>query len=68
MNDSAKSRFIVLQVVRLTGIVLGIFGLAILAGKIELPRIAGAMLVIVGVIDAFVAPAILARRWKKPNP
>lgn len=68
MTDQAKSRFLVLQVVRLTGVLLGVAGLAILAGKIDLPRIAGAVLVVVGVVDAFVAPAVLARRWKSPNP
>ncbi len=68
MNDLARSRFFVLQAIRLSGVVLGILGLAVLSGRIELPRIAGALMVVVGVIDAFIAPAILARRWKSRAP
>ena len=66
-KDPAKSRFLVLQVMRLSGAVLAIFGLSILAGKIDLPRIAGVALFLVGLFDLLVFPMILIKRWKTPT-
>lgn len=66
-KDPAKARFMVLQVMRLSGAVLAIFGLSIMAGKVNLPRLAGAALFLVGLFDLLVFPLILTKRWKTPN-
>ena len=67
--DPAKARFIVIQVVRLTGVALVLVGLLMLAGRWpEVPREAGYVLTLVGLFEALAAPTLLARRWKSPPP
>lgn len=65
-GDPAKARFIALQAIRWTGVMLAVFGLLILNGKFDLPYEAGAVIFIVGLFDALFMPIILARRWKSP--
>lgn len=66
--DPARTRFIVLQALRLSGAALAGFGAAVVAGKAPLPAEAGYLLLIVGAADALVAPALLARRWRTRQP
>jgi len=65
---SAGARFAVLQMVRLSGAVLAFAGVLIIAGKVSwlppLPEAVGYVLIAVGLTDFFVAPMLLARRWK----
>ena len=63
-KDPARARFLALTLIRWTGVGLVLLGLLVNAGKIELPGIAGIILVAFGLFDAFVMPVILARRWK----
>ncbi len=65
-NDPAKGRYLVIQIVRFTGVALTVLGVAVIAGKIEWPEMAGYALVVAGVIDALVVPPILARKWRTP--
>ena len=65
-EDQAKSRFIAINAIRLTGIAMFLVGLLIVAGKIELPAIAGYVLLAMGLVEILVMPVILARRWKTP--
>lgn len=67
-NDSAKARFIIIQLVRLTGVGLVLLGLVIINGAIGLPSIAGYVIFIVGLLDALIVPVLLARAWKTPMP
>lgn len=64
--DPARSRYMVIQIVRFTGVALTVLGVAVIAGKIDLPEVAGYALVVAGVIDAMVLPPILARKWRTP--
>ena len=66
MNDAdlAKRRFLALAMIRVTGTMIAIFGAAILGGKVALPNMAGALLLIAGAADAVVVPVLLARKWK----
>lgn len=66
--DPAKARFIAIQAMRWVGMALAVFGLLILYGKIDLPREAGYVLFLVGLVDALIVPTILAGRWKSPPP
>jgi hypothetical protein len=66
-DDVAKGRFIILQIVRLSGFLFALAGLAIVAGKIALPQPVGYVLLLMGVGDAMVIPLILTRRWKTPT-
>lgn len=65
---SAGARFAVLQMVRLSGAVLAFAGVLIAAGKVswlpQLPEALGYILIAAGLADFFVAPMLLARRWK----
>jgi hypothetical protein len=65
-DNVAKQRFMVMQVMRLAGVALFVFGIMIVRGIVPLPSIAGYVLAVVGIFDAFMMPVILARRWKSP--
>ena len=66
--DSAGARFAVLQIVRLSGALLALAGVLVVAGKLAwlpaLPQAVGYVLIAAGLADFFVAPMLLARRWK----
>lgn len=66
--DPAKARFITIQAMRWTGMALAFVGLLTIAGKIGLPREAGYVIFVIGLVDALIVPSILARRWKSPRP
>ena len=55
-----------MQVMRLFGVALFLFGIVIIRGILPLPRVAGYVLAVVGIFDMFIMPVILARRWKSP--
>jgi hypothetical protein len=67
-HDPAAARFAVLQMVRLSGAALALAGVLIASGKMTwlqgLPEAVGYGLTAAGMIDFFVAPMLLARRWK----
>lgn len=67
-EDIAKGRFIALNIVRLLGVTLALLGLAIIAGKIAVPREVGYVFFVVGLLDALIVPIILTRKWKTPRP
>jgi hypothetical protein len=62
----ARGRFMALQMMRLSGIALVVFGLLVINGKLSLPAIVGYVMLVVGVVDALVLPSVLARIWKSP--
>ncbi len=66
-DDIARKRFMVMNVVRLTGVGIAAFGAAITAGAIALPEFVGYLLIAAGAIDALVMPIVLARTWKTPS-
>ena len=67
-EDQARGRFIVLNVVRLTGAIMAAVGLTTVAGKLPLPVEVGYGLFAFGLFEALFMPAILARNWKSPPP
>lgn len=71
MNDDeslAKQRFLMLSAVRLAATALTVVGLLIIAGKIDVPRPAGVVFTILGVLELVFLPPFLARKWKSPPP
>ena len=68
LRDPAAARFAVLQMVRLSGAVLAFAGVLIVSGKAawlpHLPAAVGYVLIAAGLIDFYMAPMLLARRWK----
>ena len=63
-NDPAAARFWLLQLLRLSGVVMAVLGAMILAGSLDAPAALGVVLLAGGVVEFFFVPAILARRWK----
>lgn len=62
-ENLARRRFAVLNVIRLGGLALVMFGLAITQGVIDLPRKLGIVLALVGMFDFFFVPRLFAKRW-----
>jgi len=66
-EDLARSRFVVLTVLRASGVVLMLFGMGIMATRmIEPADIVGALIFIAGMIDSLIVPRILTRKWRTP--
>lgn len=66
-EDLAKGRFIALTIVRLLGVALALLGLAIIAGKVGVPREVGYIFFVLGLLEAMILPIILTRKWKTPR-
>lgn len=64
-----RNRFILLNVIRISGAVLILFALAILSrGFLDLPKEAGYALLFVGIGDFIVVPLLMANAWRsKPD-
>lgn len=63
-DDPARARFFAMQAVRLGGLIMAIAALLGLNGALPIPHIAAWPLLILGLIEIFVIPQILARRWR----
>jgi len=70
--DPAAARWLVLQIVRIVGVATVLIGLLHTAGRFApftgLPPEIGYVFIGVGMVEAFVLPILLARRWKSPPP
>ena len=61
----AQQRFLVLNLVRISGAIMLVIGLAVIAnGVFGLPVAAGYVLFLVGIVDFMLVPLLLAKRWK----
>ena len=65
-DDVARSRWLVIQAVRIAGVAMVLVGVLGVRGVFEYPAIAGYILIAVGLIDVFLVPALLARKWRTP--
>lgn len=59
-----RQRFMVLNLARFSGIGLVMFGIAAARGLVGLPWVVGAVLAVVGLLEFFFLPRLIARRWK----
>ena len=62
-----KQRFMAIQLMRMMGAALAILGVLIAGGKIDLPPLVGYVFVVIGLVDFFVMPKVLSRRWRTPG-
>ncbi len=60
----ARRRYMIMNVARLGGVALLMFGIAITQGVIDLPFALGVVIGVIGFVDFFVLPLVLARVWK----
>lgn len=63
-GDPARARFFAMQAMRLGGLMMVIAALLGLNGVLPIPPVAAWPLLIVGLIEIFVIPQILARHWR----
>ena len=63
-DDPARARFFAMQAMRLGGLMMVIAALLGLNGVLPVPPVAAWPLLIVGLIEIFVIPQILARHWR----
>ena len=64
-TDPAKARFFMLAAMRFSGAALVLFGMAISLGKVSLlPKEAGFVIMVLGLIEFAVLPNIFAKRWR----
>lgn len=70
-EETARARWIVIQAMRVLGVVLVILGILMSQGRLDLMGDLngpiGYFFVGIGLLDAFIAPVFLARRWKTPG-
>ncbi len=62
--DAALMRYQVLSLIRLMAAAQVVLGVVIIGGRLGLPYIVGAALVLTGVLEFFLIPRLLAKRWK----
>ncbi|MXO69225.1 hypothetical protein GRI72_10340 [Altererythrobacter marinus] len=67
MNDPAMGRHFAIVAVRFTGIAFILLGILALRGAIDLADGAGYVLIAVGLLEVFLVPMILVRRWRTPR-
>lgn len=60
----ARQRYGIMNGLRIGGLALVMFGIAIARGVVALPYPLGVVLAVGGLIGFFFAPPLLARRWK----
>lgn len=60
----ARQRFMALNLIRLSGLALVLFGIAIAQGVIDLPPIVGMVFAGLGLFDFFFVPRLIAKRWR----
>ena len=70
-TDRERSRWMVLNMMRALGFALAIFGIVLTQGGVRLgtsiDEKLGYFLIVVGLIDGFVVPQVLARKWRSPK-
>jgi len=66
-NDAAQLRYQILSLIRLMAAAQVVLGVVIIGGKLGLPYVVGAALVLTGVLEFFLIPRPLAARWKTPG-
>jgi membrane protein YdbS with pleckstrin-like domain len=66
-DEVARNRWLVINVVRLAGVAMVIVGLLITQQVIPEPAWSGYLLLAVGLLDIFLVPLVLARKWRSPR-
>jgi hypothetical protein len=66
-RDPAKAKFYFIAAQRIAGVVLVILGIMAMEGRLDWGEGVGAVLAVVGLIDFFLVPLLLARLWKSPG-
>ena len=66
-TDPVARRFAIIQIVRLFGVGVALFGVAIVARRLVEPaELIGGLLIVIGAVDALLMPKYLASQWRTP--
>ena len=65
-EEVARGRWLAINATRIAGVVMVVVGILGLQDVFEYPAFAGWILVGVGLLDIFVIPRIMARKWRSP--
>jgi len=65
-DEAARNRWMVINAVRIGGVVMVIVAILILRGVVPQPAWAGYVILAVGIVDVFLVPTLLARKWRTP--
>lgn len=65
--DAARRRFFTIQAVRLAGVAFVVIGMLIVSDRIAAPAWLGYLLLANGLVDVFIIPVRLARKWRTPQ-
>jgi hypothetical protein len=70
-DDQARNRWLVITLLRLFGFAVAVLGLLMSQGAVDLAgesnRIVGYAFLVVGLLDGFVMPQLLAKKWRTPT-
>lgn len=68
-EEQARKRFIILNILRLSGAIVVMIGLAISAGRLfpDFPPLLGYLFVILGMIEFFLMPILLKKSWNRDD-
>ncbi|MBK7161366.1 MAG: hypothetical protein IPH79_02205 [Sphingomonadales bacterium] len=68
-ETQAKQRFIILNVLRFSGAVIVMMGLAISAGRLfpDFPPLFGYLFIVLGLFEFFLFPILLKKSWNKKD-
>jgi hypothetical protein len=62
-QDKARNRFMVINLMRIGGVAMILFGIAVLQGVFALPEWIAYIVIVLGLAETFVMPQVLARAW-----
>lgn len=66
--DPARARFMILNLIRLSGVALAFLGVTIIVKRwVEPAEIVGGILLFIAAFDVLVVPVLLAKRWRTPK-
>lgn len=65
--DPAAARFWMIQLSRLGAFLLAFFGALIVGKVVEAPAFVGYILLVLGAVEYFLIPHLLAKKWKTPE-
>jgi hypothetical protein len=70
-DDLARNRWMVITILRFGGFSLAVLGLLMSQGAVDIAgeanRLVGYVFLAVGLVDGFVVPQLLARKWRTPR-
>ena len=65
-EDVARGRWLMISLHRILGAALVVAGILAIEGVIGFGRVAGYVMIVVGLVDVFLVPRLLARLWRSP--